>query len=86
MLGRVMPATVINANSDEANAAIFDNTASKNVIGNKVWFWYVAPDDFTKGDDIYKSESMRTVTALFDIAYTDNTTIHSITACNGVFF
>lgn len=73
MLGRVMPATVINANSDEANAAIFDNTTSNNVIGNKVWFWYVAPDDFTKGDDIYASENTRTVTAKFEVTYTDNT-------------
>ena len=74
MLGRVMPATVINANSDEANVATFDNASSNNVIGNKVWFWYVAPDDFTKGDDMYKSESTRTVTARFEVTYTDNST------------
>ncbi len=47
VLGKVMPATVTDAYSAEANAAT-GTTASSTGDAAEHWFWYVAPDNFAR--------------------------------------
>ena len=73
LLGKVMPATVTDQYSAEANDAN-STVAAINVPGQDVYhFWYVAPDDFT-GSSTDNNESTRLVKAIFDVTFTDRTT------------
>lgn len=81
-LGRVKFATLQNNNiySEEANniSNLVAVTLTPTADG-KYWFWYVAPDDFTKngipqGEGLYDDESERFVNAKFSILYADGTT------------
>ncbi|MBL7796220.1 MAG: PKD domain-containing protein [Saprospiraceae bacterium] len=47
-LGRVMVATITDAYSEEANSANQVVATGQVQTDNKVWFWYVAPDDFVR--------------------------------------
>lgn len=65
--------------TDEANEAnsITSENLNPNVDG-KYWFWYVAPDDFTRDESDW-DKGNRIVTATFDISLTNGTTITPIT-------
>ena len=68
-LGKVMAASQIGTYSSEANSANQITASTSSNQNNGYWFWYVAPDDFTRpgqGDD---TESYRTVTAEITITY-----------------
>jgi pimeloyl-ACP methyl ester carboxylesterase len=74
-IGKVMPASITNAYSDEANAA---NATSATITQGlqEYTFWYVAPVDFVRtsagSSDYDKSE--RLVRALFVITYNNGST------------
>ncbi|MEI8085751.1 MAG: T9SS type A sorting domain-containing protein [Paludibacter sp.] len=70
LLGKLMPATVTDKFSNEANSAK-DISVTNQSFSNKLWFWYVAPDDFADGKAINNTRSTRTVNAKFEITYDD---------------
>lgn len=65
--------------TDEANESnsITAENLSSNVDG-KYWFWYVAPDDFSRNESEW-DKGIRIVTATFEITLTNGTTITPIT-------
>ncbi len=65
--------------TDEANEAnsITAENLNPNVDG-KYWFWYVAPDDFSRNESDW-DKGTRIVTATFEITLTNGTTITPIT-------
>jgi pimeloyl-ACP methyl ester carboxylesterase len=75
-LGRVKYANQQNNTqySEEANGitTITAQNLSTNTDG-KYWFWYVAPDDFTKDGAGYINDSEREVAAKFTVTYADGT-------------
>ena len=75
-LGRVKYANSQNNTqySEEANGitTITAQNLSTNTDG-KYWFWYVAPDDFTKDGAGYTDDSERSVYAKFTVTYADGT-------------
>jgi len=73
-LGKVMPATVIDAYSLEANAAnSLLATQSTAASDDGFWFWYMAPDDFKglKENDDFRSK--RFVKVDFVVHFQDGT-------------
>jgi alpha-tubulin suppressor-like RCC1 family protein/pimeloyl-ACP methyl ester carboxylesterase len=74
-IGKVMPASITNAYSDEANAAIATSATITQGL-QEYTFWYVAPVDFVRtsagSSDYDKSE--RLVRALFVITYNNGST------------
>ncbi len=77
MLGKVKPAIEIRKYSTEANDADqISTTASANPINDEIWFWYVAPDDFSQSNSSsYSNASQRTVTANITATMVNGTTI-----------
>lgn len=81
LLGKVMKATVTDKYHTEANAANLI-TASSNIIDTDgyVWFWYVAPENFTSGGInsplAYASE--RTVNATISVSYEDGSPLPDV--------
>jgi len=70
LLGKLMSATVTDKFSNEANSAK-DISVTNQSFSNKLWFWYVSPDDFADGNAINNTRSARTVNAKFEITYDD---------------
>ncbi|MCH8555034.1 MAG: T9SS type A sorting domain-containing protein [Schleiferiaceae bacterium] len=62
-LGKVMAAKEINTFSTEADLATEVSTESHTVVNNAVWFWYVAPEDFTGANPLDKEAKRRTLFA-----------------------
>lgn len=69
VLGKLMPATVTNQYSMEANDADeIEITVTQAGQDNAFWFWYVAPDDFEDPD-----VGIHTITATFTVNFEDDT-------------
>ncbi len=74
LLGKVMPATVTDTYSDEANNAQSTSTEHLQCGLSKYYFWYVAPDDFSGSNASGVNKSVRIVDANIHITYADQTT------------
>ena len=72
-LGKVMRATVTDRYSDEANDASSTVADDDRPGLGAYWFWYVAPDDFTRFAQGDRNRPARTVTAQFEVTFTDGT-------------
>ena len=72
-LGKVMQATVTNRYSDEANGATSTEADDDRSGLGTYWFWYVAPDDFARFAQGDRNRLARTVTAQFEVVFTDGT-------------
>ncbi|MEO6455465.1 MAG: hypothetical protein ABIN97_15405 [Ginsengibacter sp.] len=50
ILGKVKPATMLDAYSTEANDASALSSTSNTFVKGGYWFWYVAPEDFSENE------------------------------------
>jgi hypothetical protein len=73
-LGKLKPASNITTYSNEADNANATTVSSSNVQNGEIWFWYVAPNDFSDNTVNFNEASERKVNATITVTFSDGTT------------
>ncbi len=73
-LGKLKQANNITSYSNDGDDANATTASSSNVQNGEIWFWYVAPNDFSDNTVLLNNASERNVVASITVTFSDGTT------------